>query len=180
MRKTDANRDRDRRKQILEAALQCFLQFGYAKTSLDDIARKANLSRPLIYLKFKSKQDLLAGLYVDFMEQALEESGKVLRSKISKREKLEKISGLITVKSWETIVGHPLTMEFYDLCQKQFPPQSEKFKRRRARIYHEIFDGDKEAAETFVLAIHGCIADGPSVKVLRARIGYLIDRFVGN
>ena len=31
----------------------CFLQFGYAKTSMDDVASNANLSRPLIYLRFK-------------------------------------------------------------------------------------------------------------------------------
>lgn len=32
----------------------------------------AKLSRSLIYLKFKSKQDPLSGLHFDFMEKALE------------------------------------------------------------------------------------------------------------
>jgi len=180
MRRVDVNRDQERRKQILDAALHCFLQFGYSKTTLDDVAKKANLSRPLIYLKFKSKQDLLSGLYVDLMEDALKESEKILKSKIPTREKLVKISETITVRSWEKIVGHPLTMEFYALCQQQFPPQTEKFKRHRARIYHELFGGDKDLAETFILAIHGCIADSPSVKVLRTRINLLVDRFLGD
>jgi len=55
MRKTDLELDRERRNQILAAALHCFLQFGYAKTSMDDVASNANLSSPLIYLRFKSK-----------------------------------------------------------------------------------------------------------------------------
>src|ERR1700751_1304024 len=106
MRKTDLGLDRERRTQILEAALSCFLQFGYAKTSIDDVARRANLSRPLIYLKFKSKQDLLSGLYVDFMESALRESEKILKSKLSTKDKLVQITDTITVRSWERIAGH--------------------------------------------------------------------------
>lgn len=57
-RKIDLELDRERRNHILDASLHCFLQLGYANTSMDDVARKANLSRPLIYLKFKSKQHL--------------------------------------------------------------------------------------------------------------------------
>src|SRR6202007_1844954 len=113
MVKKDLRLDRERRNQILEAALNCFLQFGYAKTSIDDVARRANLSRPLIYLKFKSKQDLLSGLYVDFMESALRESEKILKSTLSTKDKLMQISETITVRSWERIVGHPMTMDFY-------------------------------------------------------------------
>ena len=46
--------DRERRKQILDAAFQCFVQFGYSKTSMEDVARKSNLSRPLIYSETES------------------------------------------------------------------------------------------------------------------------------
>ena len=53
---TILNNKEKRRTAILAAALKCFLQFGYAKTSMDDVAKEANLSRPLIYLKFKNKE----------------------------------------------------------------------------------------------------------------------------
>ena len=112
------------------------------------------------------------------MEDALRESENILKAALPTQEKLAKISETISVRSWEKIVGHPTTMEFYDLCQKQFPPQSEKFKRHRARIYQELLGGSRELAETFLLAIHGFFADSPSVKVLRERIHLLIDRFL--
>ena len=70
MRRIDLELDRERRNQILDASLHCFLQLEYEGTFIDDVARKPNLSRSLIYLKFKSKQDLLSGLYVDFNECA--------------------------------------------------------------------------------------------------------------
>jgi hypothetical protein len=40
MRKTDPELNRERRNQKLEAALHCYLQFGYSKTSMDDVASK--------------------------------------------------------------------------------------------------------------------------------------------
>src|SRR6266850_7010186 len=143
MKKTDVNLDRERRKQILDAALQCFLQFGYAKTSVDDVAKKANLSRPLIYLKFKSKQDLFRGIYVDFMGAALEQSDEILRSKASSKAKLVGISETINVGAWEKVVAQPMTKEFYPLCEQQFPEEAEKFERQRVRIYQQLLGGDK-------------------------------------
>src|SRR5271155_1085715 len=101
MKKEGGALDRERRKQILDAAFQCFLQFGYSKTSMDDVARKANLSRPLIYLKFKSKQDLFWGLYVDFVEDALEQAEFVLTAKLPLKARLIQISEILTVKAWE-------------------------------------------------------------------------------
>jgi hypothetical protein len=76
------------------------------------------LSRSLIYLKFKSKQDLLSGHYVDFMENALRESEKVSKSKIPTKDKLVEISEINIVSSWERIIGQPMT-RCYALCQKQ-------------------------------------------------------------
>ena len=42
-----------RRARILAAARWCFLNFGFAKTSLEDIAKRSNLSRTLLYRVFK-------------------------------------------------------------------------------------------------------------------------------
>lgn len=51
-----------RRNQILQAALTCFVQTGYHKTSVDDIASQAGLSKGSIYTHFESKQALFLAL----------------------------------------------------------------------------------------------------------------------
>ena len=180
MKRTGVDLDRERRSQILDAAMQCFLQFGYAKTSMDDVAKRANLSRPLIYLKFKSKRDLVRAIYVDFMESALEQAQSILRSKDSPKAKLAAVLEVINVSAWERVVGQPMTREFYPLCEQQFPEESEGFERRRVKIYQQLLGGDRALAEAFLLAIDGFCADTPSVKVLRARIGIMIDRCSSN
>jgi AcrR family transcriptional regulator len=48
----------DRTGHILDSALTVFSQYGYAKTTMQDIARAAGMSRAALYLRFASKEDL--------------------------------------------------------------------------------------------------------------------------
>lgn len=49
-----------RREVVLGAALEVFVRQGYRKTSMDDVARAARISRPGLYFLFESKQQLFA------------------------------------------------------------------------------------------------------------------------
>ncbi|GGE53879.1 TetR family transcriptional regulator [Streptosporangium jomthongense] len=58
---------REREKQarydaILDAAEQVFAEKGYERTSMDDIARTASLSRALLYVYFKDKAAIQRGI----------------------------------------------------------------------------------------------------------------------
>ncbi|WP_269533501.1 TetR family transcriptional regulator [Chitinimonas sp. BJYL2] len=50
------------REQLLDAAEAVFLRKGVGKTTLDDIAREANLTRGAVYWHFKDKGDLFAAM----------------------------------------------------------------------------------------------------------------------
>ena len=47
-----------RRESVLESAMATFARFGYRKTSMDEIAQAAHISRPGLYFLFGSKQIL--------------------------------------------------------------------------------------------------------------------------
>lgn len=49
-------------QNILQAALKCFAQKGYAGTSIRDIVTAAGVSRPVLYYYFGSKADLYRAL----------------------------------------------------------------------------------------------------------------------
>ncbi len=53
---TDANATR--RAAILESATTVFLRYGFKKTSMDDLARAAGLSRQGLYLHYPTKEAL--------------------------------------------------------------------------------------------------------------------------
>lgn len=49
----------DRRDQILEAANECFTQLGIQRTSVQDVARKASVSRGTVYRYFEDRNVLI-------------------------------------------------------------------------------------------------------------------------
>lgn len=50
-----------RRAQILEAAINCFLERGYINTSMSDIIKASGLSSGSIYSHFSGKEDIFIG-----------------------------------------------------------------------------------------------------------------------
>ena len=48
--------------EVLDAALDLFIEQGFAATRVEDIARRAGLSKGAVYLYFPSKQAILEGL----------------------------------------------------------------------------------------------------------------------
>lgn len=59
----------DRRAAVLDAALLTFARFGYRRTSMDQIARDADISRPGLYFLFASKQ----ALFREAVERSLQQ-----------------------------------------------------------------------------------------------------------
>lgn len=47
-----------RREEIIQAAEKVFFSKGFEKSTMDDIAERAELSKGTLYLYFKSKEDL--------------------------------------------------------------------------------------------------------------------------
>jgi AcrR family transcriptional regulator len=60
--------DIDRRRQILDAALNVFSRKGFAAATIKDIAKEAGLKSPaLIYWYFPNKQELLANIMMELI-----------------------------------------------------------------------------------------------------------------
>ncbi len=57
-----------RRRQIMVAAKKVFSIKGFTKTTMEDIAREAELSPGTLYLYFKNKDELYASLSVEILE----------------------------------------------------------------------------------------------------------------
>lgn len=60
-----------RRTELLDAAAAVFLRYGYKKTSMDEIARAAGLSRPGLYLHFSAKEVLFREAVARLLDRAL-------------------------------------------------------------------------------------------------------------
>jgi TetR/AcrR family acrAB operon transcriptional repressor len=57
-----------RREEILSAAQACFREQGYHRTTVDDVASRAGLSKGAIYWHFKGKREVFYALFDRYME----------------------------------------------------------------------------------------------------------------
>ena len=168
--------DAERRRAILDAALACFIQFGYAKTSLDDIARRAGLSRPLLYRKYRNKEDIFGAVYDDVFESRYPAAEAILAGRGARRDKLLRLYELLCVETWALVMDAPMAQEFYDACLQVVPAIHDKHERKLLDLTRRLLGG-KDESEVLMLAVDGLLGDLPSVAVLRKRLRILIDRF---
>ena len=49
----------NKKEQIIEAARELFSSYGYKKVSMDEIAKKSNVTKKTIYTYFKDKGELI-------------------------------------------------------------------------------------------------------------------------
>jgi AcrR family transcriptional regulator len=60
--------------EILEAALDLFVEKGFAATRLEDVAQRAGVSKGTVYLYFDGKEDLFKAVIRSGMVRAIEEA----------------------------------------------------------------------------------------------------------
>jgi len=65
-------RKEDRPAEITQAALVAFAEKGYAGTRVDDVAKRAGVSKGLLYLYFKTKEDLFKAVIRSFLSPRID------------------------------------------------------------------------------------------------------------
>lgn len=65
--------------RLLDAATELFTRTGYAKTTMEAIAKQAGASSKTVYSRFANKEDILAALVKRLMDQALDPETVLIR-----------------------------------------------------------------------------------------------------
>jgi AcrR family transcriptional regulator len=79
----------EKRKKILEAAKSCFTQFGYEKTTLDDIGKKLNLNKSSLYYYFKNKEEIFTAVVVKEAEAIVDDLQMEFSERDAPEEKVQ-------------------------------------------------------------------------------------------
>src|SRR5215471_20584983 len=103
-----------RRAKILLAARRCFLNFGFAKTSFEDIAKRAHLSRTLLYRIFKDKEDIFRTVFVDWLVSRHPAAEQAAKGTAKPYERLLSVCRLMVLDPWADMVGAPMGREFFE------------------------------------------------------------------
>jgi len=135
-----------RREEIFEAALRSFNENGYYKTSIEQIAIKAGLSKGGIYHHFKSKKDLVIQLFRNRVNSYFDFLTEELSSQADAAQSLH----VLVEKSGEIFQAHEpilrFCLEFVTLSSRETDFREEvaaMYRHRVATIAALIRDGIK-------------------------------------
>jgi len=103
-----------RRAEILDAALRVFGQYGYRRTSVDDIAREAGIAKGTVYLSFASKEEVFQALAQRLAQQMLTGAEAASRAPGTTAEKLAAMHVAWFGTYAETITRSPHAAELLD------------------------------------------------------------------
>ncbi len=99
---------------ILKAAWAGFAAYGFRKTSMDDIARGAGMSRPALYLHFKNKEAIFRALVALYYQRAEEEICAALQEDASLEAKLARAFAAHGGESMEEMMSSAHGMELFE------------------------------------------------------------------
>jgi len=100
-------RKEDRPDEITAAALQAFAEKGYAATRVDDVAKRAGVSKGLLYLYFKTKEDLFKAVIRSFVVPRIDALRAVIDSSETSSEEFLRGPFLEFAK---TLPGSPISI----------------------------------------------------------------------
>ena len=94
-----ADRQADRRRQILEAAVKVFARSGFHRARVGDIAEEAGVAYGLVYHYFTSKEELLETIFRDTWTQMLARVREVEGSGVDASEQVRQVTALL-LRTW--------------------------------------------------------------------------------
>lgn len=110
--------DDPKRTRILEGALNVFLAYGFSRTTMDDIAKAAEISRPALYLVFRNKTDIYRALTTQFLNEALTSTQEVLEEDKPFAERLDRMCSDVFFCMIDEVESTPHGSEILDMKNK--------------------------------------------------------------
>lgn len=121
-----------RRQEIMEAALQIFMEKGYLETRTQDIIDKVKISRGLLYYHFKNKEDILYCLIEKYSQPVIQRLAKISQDKkLTAKDKLRTFFEATQIGSTDHTKENAGLQEIVDLEQNRYLID---------RLAHEIID----------------------------------------
>jgi AcrR family transcriptional regulator len=139
-----------RRGEIVDAAVSLYAKQGWEAVTIDQVARTARLSRALVYIYFRDKDDLLLAIGERAMKLLYQRFAAALETPGTGRDKVDAIG--------RAYMGYSLEFKhFFDFCSRF---QSHEVSAAPSPNEEACHQASEEVMETVVKAIEAGVADG--------------------
>ena len=150
-----------REERVLLAATDTFLRYGFARTTIGDIAERAGISRPALYLVFPNKEAVFAAVIHRMNDDQLGKIRAALPTLPTLKQKV-----LFACETWgahgfDLMAAHPDARDLFNLALIPVQQIYAKFQTLIAELLAETtaaspFDADPaELARVLAFAMRG-------------------------
>jgi len=141
----DVSPKADKREAILQAAWGLIRHYGYGKTTIDDIARKAGVGKGTIYLYFRSKTEIMLAL-TDLTNQRI--TGEIERIAAEDRPPEDRLRACVLYRImtlWDLVNRYPHSEDVIVAILPEIVERLEGYVRRHGELLAQILrDGCRE------------------------------------
>lgn len=109
----------ERKTQILKAASVVFARKGFAEARMEDIAEECGLSKATLYLYYRSKDDLIAGLMISTFREQMQGLRMLLDMDGTVRERLMAITQALVAVIQQNTDWLSISFEVYAVASRQ-------------------------------------------------------------
>lgn len=178
---TDHTQD-PRRMAILKAAFEAFSSYGFRRTSMEDIARAAGMSRAALYLHYRNKEDIFRSLTQFYYDDAVAQVQGVLARELPCDAALAQAFTAQAGQIFDALLASPHGDELLDTKYAHGADIAQAGEARLVAVYgawlqeqakagHVTLttaNGDATAlAATMMAALHGLKAPRPTPEAYR-------------
>lgn len=135
------------RDQIIAAAHECFARYGYAKTTVADLAKEIGFSKAYIYRFFESKQAIGEAICGSRLEQIVTETRAAIEEGETATDRLRRMFKSLTTRSVDLFFHD---RKIYDITAHSAAERwssSQAYKETIREILAEIIKSGRESGE---------------------------------
>jgi len=180
------------RERIQRAAFTRFASYGFRRTSMEDIAAAAGISRAALYLQFRNKEAIFRALSDELHAAALAGAEAALASAAPLAERLRTAVEAKSLRFVEIAYGSPHGSELLDesnrLCGDLPAATERRFRTLLARVFRRAAAAGEidleaagltpvAAAELLTRSVSGLKGPGVTVEAYRSHVAALVRVF---
>ncbi len=171
-----------RRTAAVKAASVVFLRYGYARTTMGELAAAAELSRPTLYELFPGKDDLFAAVIDRLSQQTIQQYCDMLPKLKTLQTKLHHFCGNWATHGLKLIERHPDAKDLFDL---RFPAVRQMYEDFIHFLVEIISNEDHSAkipvekvVRNLVFSLRGLKDAAKNVKHMETLVELQVDVFL--
>lgn len=163
------NRDETKKVAVFDTAATVFSQYGFRRTTMNDIAEAAGISRPALYLMFENKEHLFIELASFRLDQAIDAATAALANEGSLQARFSR-----AILDFERIFYEPIADSPHgaELMDTNISLKTDRMMLGLERLFRMLGDALKQAEKAGEVSFAGSPAKADEfVALLFTAIG---------